>query len=185
MRKLLTLMLIFIFFSSAASAQTRKNWAAQSPSTSLQMMLNLMTRFAKANRKSMLETLRQAQLRPLVVEDLNPQSGALTFVRLEQDVPGIRYFHAQFFEDSRPQHISFEYQPGSSAFEDTERRLRYLIGRPVVQTKDFIKWKFKNGLNLWMKRMQTDDLGDDPFNAYTMSDLGTIRIVLESDVHSE
>ncbi len=142
--------------------------------------------------KGLLEDLQRTGQQPLVVRDDNPDSGEMLIVRTKSPLPGTRYFHAQYFTDESGdrfvQHMSFEFKPGadsmSEAIASVERNFAGL-SRPVVQRADYVKWKLDNHYIVWVKKMAAADLQEDPFNSYSLSDDGTIRVAVELEIHGE
>lgn len=140
----------------------------------------------------LLEDLQRSGQQPLVVHDENPDSGEMLIVRTKSPLPGTRYFHAQYFTDESGerfvQHMSFEFKPGadsmSEAISTVERNFAGL-SRPVVQRPDYVKWKLDNHYIVWIKRMAAADLQEDPFNSYSLSDDGTIRVAVELEIHGD
>jgi hypothetical protein len=125
-----------------------------------------------------------------VATDSNPQTGEMAIVRTRNTLPGTRYFHAQVFKDENGdsfiQHVSFEYRPGKDAFEQAVAVTRKQFGlnrAPDVSRDDFASWNTKSGHVIWVKKMSKDDLQNDPFNAYTDSDVGTIKVAKELEIH--
>jgi len=142
--------------------------------------------------KGLLEDLQKSGQQPLVVRDNNPDSGEMLIVRTKSPLPGTRYFHAQYFTDEDGsrfvQHMSFEFKPGpdamAAAVATVERNFPNL-SRPVVQKPDYVKWILDNHYIVWVKKMAEADLQDDPFNSYSVSDNGTIRVAVELEIHGD
>ena len=138
----------------------------------------------------LLEDMVKSQQQPLVVRDANPDTGEMMIVRTKSPLPGTRYFHGQYFtgEDGAPfvQHMSFEYKPGpdsmAAAVATVERSFPNL-SRPVVQRPDYVKWQLDERYIIWVKKMEMDDLENDPFNSYSLDDKGTIRVAVELEIH--
>lgn len=140
--------------------------------------------------KRLLEDLQKTGQQPLVARDANLDTGEMLIVRTKSPLPGTRYFHAQYFtgDDGERfvQHMSFEYKPGPGAMTEAiaavERHFPHL-SQPMVQRDDYVKWSLDRDYIVWVKKMTMDDLKNDPFNSYSISDDGTIRIVVELEVH--
>ena len=129
---------------------------------------------------------------PVVAKDSNPATGDMMVVRTKSPLPGTRYFHAQYFNDENgvpfPQHMSFEFRPGVQSMAEAiayVQRTFSGLKSPVIQKDDFIKWDLDGDYVVWIKKMAAQDLRDDPFNAYTSSDVGTVRVAVEQDIHGE
>jgi hypothetical protein len=59
----------------------------------------------------------------------------------------------------------------------------FSLSTPSTSRDGYALWKLSDGRILWVKRMDMDDLKDDPFNAYSADDVGTIRVAVESEIH--
>lgn len=140
--------------------------------------------------RDLLDNLKKTGQEPFVVHDSNPDTGEMVVVRTKAPLADTRYFHAQFFsnESGEPfiQHASFEIKAGpeamNTALAAVERNFAGL-SRPVVQREDYVKWKLGEDYIIWIKKMTADDLKDDPFNAYTAADSGTVRVAIEQEIH--
>lgn len=145
----------------------------------------------ESDRPGLLEKLETARLRPQNRKDENPYTGSLNIVRTQKPLPGTRYFHAQFFsnEDGSEnlQHLSFEFRPGEQSFEAVLQALKTQLGLEQLQltqqTERFRSWRTPEGYVLWVKVLEESDLVNDPFNAYTLDDVGVIRVGFERDPH--
>lgn len=138
----------------------------------------------------LIEFLRTSRQEPVVTTDSNADTGRMTIIRTKAPFPGTRYFHAQYFSDEggQPfvQHMSFEYRPGAKAFDEARSAVKKSfpqLGKPTFQNRDFVQWSVGEGYVVWIKRMGRRDLEDDPFNAYTPNDIGTIRVAIELDIN--
>jgi len=123
--------------------------------------------------------------------DKNKFTGEMVVVRTNNTLPGTRYFHAQVFKDENNndfiQHMSFEYRPGDKAFAEVVASIKKefnLSDNATVQKDGFYSWNTDSGHVIWIKRLQAEDLKNDPFNAYTKADVGTIRVAVELEIHN-
>ncbi|ATH06760.1 hypothetical protein BIY24_02030 [Halobacteriovorax marinus] len=135
-------------------------------------------------------SLTKSGLDIVSTKDSNPYTGSMTVLRTNNSLPGTRYFHAQVFTDEagKPfvQHMSFEYRPSADAFAEAVAAAKKTFGLTKVADvrKDgFYSWNTDDGYIIWIKRMTKEDLKDDPFNAYTDKDVGTIRVAKEIEIH--
>ncbi len=142
------------------------------------------------NYEPLLEQLENWQLGPKIAKDSNPYTGTMAVIRTNKTLPGTRYFHAQYFSDENGenhlQHMSFEFRPGPNAFNNAIERVRKqfsLSAEPNYRREDFVSWNLPNGYIIWIKKMGKEDLKDDPYNAYTIEDNGTIRVAMELEIH--
>lgn len=136
------------------------------------------------------DTLTKLKLSPISSKDTNPHTGTMSIVRTQKTLPGTRYFHAQFFEDengaSHLQHMSFEFKPGPDAMDKAIQMVQssFNLNRgPDFKRKDFVSWNLPDSRIIWVQKMQSQDLKDNPFNAYTIKDIGTIRVAVELEIH--
>lgn len=176
--------------AASAKINSARQPAAVIPvANSLTEMTSTLARFAKprADLRDLLDTIQDQQ--PVITHDSNSVTGEMAIVRTKKPLPGTRYFHAQFFnnEDGQPfvQHMSFEFKPGPTAMADAVQAVHSAFGvqSPETQREGYAKWDLPDGHILWVKKMDRDDLKDDPFNAYSDSDVGTVRVVLEAEIH--
>jgi hypothetical protein len=180
--------------SPTAMAATAASTATASLQNRIEDSLNNMTAtlyaFAQGHNdiNSLLEYLKSSHQDPFVVDDSNDVTGTMTIVRTNSPLPGTRYFHAQYFEDENRQkfvqHMSFEFKPGVHAMEEAmasvEKSFTHL-GQPSTRKADFVQWTLPDGYVLWIKKLNARDLADNPFNAYSRGDVGTIRIAVEQN----
>ncbi|MBK26254.1 MAG: hypothetical protein CME70_19805 [Halobacteriovorax sp.] len=146
----------------------------------------------KKDSKSLRESLRNLNLRPTVNINSNPYTGSMNIVRTKDTLPGTRYVHAQYMADENGnetlQHLSFEYRPGPQAFQRATEAIKSefkIKGDPIHSKGDFVSFKLDEHYIIWLKRMGENDLKDDPFNAYTKNDAGTIRVAIELEIHGD
>lgn len=156
-----------------------------------------MTEFLKSSAyqpdlKTTLSRLQMLHTQPMYFQDSNPSTGTLYILRTEAPLKGTRYFHAQYFSDEHQkpflQHMSFEIPPGKDSLRQAANALKKSfpgLGDPEMQKEGFIMWKWKGGYNVWALRLTKDHLIDDPYNAYSPSDEGTVRVAMELDVPHE
>jgi len=148
-------------------------------------------RFANydATSKDLIEELERLNLKP--TQTTNSSSiGVSKIIRTEKVLKGTRYFHAQFKGDGSGneimQHMSFEFKPGNDAFNKGVEILKNkfkLTDQLKINQDDFKAWPLENGYIVWVKKLSKKDLEDNPFNAYTDDDIGTVRVAVEVDIH--
>jgi hypothetical protein len=161
------------------------------PAESLKKMTGVLSRFAKptAQVKDLIALLNEFHQEPVTTHDANPYSGEMAIVRTRQPLPGTRYFHAQFFNDQAGipfvQHMSFEFKPGPTSFVEAVAAVReeFNLPEPQESRADYAKWNLPDGHIVWVKTMDHSDLAEDPFNAYTVADIGTVRVAVEAEIH--
>jgi hypothetical protein len=140
--------------------------------------------------KKLVRDLQLAGLKPVVTQNFNPDTGKMLIIRTGEALPGTRYFHAQFFEDENKQpylqHMSFEFRPGPDAMDKAVKAVEAQfagLGKPSIKNDGYVQWQIKNDYIVWVKRMSAEDLKNDPFNAYTKADAGTVRLVVDEEIH--
>jgi hypothetical protein len=139
----------------------------------------------------LIEKLRELEAGPLVMNDENPYTGSMKVVRTRSPFPGTRYFHAQYFDNNENeefvQHMSFEFRPGEQSFEAAKKAINktFNLDNPLEDKKGFISWRHGRDYVIWIKKMQESDMIDDPFNAYSKEDIGTIRVAKELEIHDQ
>ena len=180
-----------------ASAPAPQREPNVEPKTELQSLATMSHTLGQISQGSfslrrLLEDLQKTGQQPLVARDANPDTGEMLIVRTKSPLPGTRYFHAQYFTgdggEHFVQHMSFEFKPGPDAMAEAiaavEKNFPHLT-QPLVKRDDYVKWNLDRDYIVWVKKMTMEDLQDDPFNSYSASDDGTIRIAVELDVHGK
>ncbi len=188
------------FRSLASSGASGKPTAPTAPAVSgstlalshLRQMTQILSQFARpdSQAKDLIEQLQRSDEQPVVTRDANADTGEMVIVRTQKPLEGTRYFHAQYFSDEQGkgfvQHMSFEFQPGEHAMEDAASAVLSSfpeLGTPQTSPNGFVRWNLNENYIVWIKRMTAEDLQDDPFNAYTSADVGTIRVAVELEIH--
>ncbi len=134
--------------------------------------------------------LKGLGLSPMIKKDSNDTTGVMYLIRTKNKLPGTRYFHAQVFgdvgEDQFIQHVSFEFKPGPDSMQKAKEVVKsiFAIKKPPLSEKnDFVAWKIENDYEVWIKVLDQKDLQNNPFNAYTKADVGSVRVALEASIH--
>ncbi len=139
----------------------------------------------------LLADLNSLELDPLRSLQETGSGGNMATVRTKSSLKGTRYFHAQFFTDDNGkeylQHMSFEMGPKEPFERVRELAKAYLSAKVIseISKPNYQLWKMDNGYNVWVKTLSKEELQDDPFNAYSDSDVGTKRIVIEEEIHPD
>jgi hypothetical protein len=146
----------------------------------------------KKDTKALRASLIVLGLKPITSVDRNPYTGTMKIIRTEKNLPGTRYFHTQVFADEDGnetiQYSAVDVRGGPNVFNRTSlasAKAFNVNAKPDYQKPGFNKWKLADGRNLWIKKMEAKDLKDDPFNAYSAEDVGTIRVVVELEIHHD
>ena len=151
-------------------------------------------RFASTKNNSpdkMIEHLEALEIAPRKKVEESEEAGSVTFIRTQKSLKGTKYFHAQYVGDddnSTLEHMSFNLRPGSDSFQNA---LNIIENEFKVSTKGKLKfnkpdakgWSLDNGYIVWVKTLKKEDLNTDLFNAYSESDIGSVRVVVELDIH--
>jgi len=180
--------------SQVLPPSTPRQPAASPELNSLAAMTKTLSQFSQMGSRvqDLVRHLEQTQQRPIVGHDQNPDTGEMAVIRARSPLPGTRYFHAQYFQDENGapfvQHMSFEYKPGPNAMQEAVAAVKAAfpdLQAPQTSRENFVEWKLPGGRVLWIKKMDKDDLQDGPHNAYTLKDIGTIRVAIELEVHEK
>jgi hypothetical protein len=162
---------------------------------SLQAMTDLIVSFAQPKRDlhQLIKQLNDTNQRPSLNIEHSQVSGDLTIVHTENPPPGTIYFHAQFFstpgtKDSM-QHMSFQFKPDPQAMNDAISAVQGSIrglGTPTLQTDNFVQWNLPGGTYvIWVKRLNQEDVENDPFNPYMPEYIGSIRVAVEQNADTD
>ncbi len=160
--------------------------------SSLTNMTQTLFQFTQADAKlqDLIRYLESTGQKPAVVNNSNADTGEMAIVRTGSPLVGTRYFHAQYFADENQkgfvQHMSFEMKPGSKSMEAAVSAVQnnfQNLPDPTTKTPDFMQWNLPGGQILWVKKMAANDLKDNPFNAYTPDDVGTVQVAVELEIH--
>lgn len=138
-------------------------------------------------KEVLIKQLKYWKLAPTHSIDKNQYTGEMNMIRTQNGLPGTRYFHAQYF-DGMLQHLSFEYQKNQKSFEqaiDTVKKQFNITTAPTTNNDNFISWPIENGRIVWIKRLDENDLKNNPFNAYSKDDIGTIKVAVELEIHGD
>lgn len=161
------------------------------PLESLQDMTKTLYQFTRPDSQlsDLVQYLESSRQQPQIARNSNPDTGEQVIIRTRSPLPGTRYFHAQYFtgenQKSFVQHMSFEFKPSESAMNSAIDAIQNSfpdLPSPHVRDSNFIQWNV-GGYVLWIKKMAASDLQDDPFNAYSDEDVGTIRVAMELEIH--
>lgn len=162
------------------------------PRAGLNNMTDTLYKFTRPGQslKNLVDFLESSNQEPVTTHNANDVTGQMAIVRTKSPLKGTRYFHAQYFSDAEHgdgfvQHMSFEVQPGPTAMNDTVAALKNTFGlkQPETSREGYSLWKLEDGRILWVKKMDLEDLKDDPFNAYSSADVGTVRVAIEAEIH--
>jgi len=140
---------------------------------------------------NLVEDLERLNLNPTQTKTSN-SLGTSNIIRTEKSLKGTRYFHAQFKDDGNGneilQHMSFELPPGPLSFAQGIAILKSrhkLPAKMKIDEPDFKAWSLDDGYVVWVKKTKAKDLKNHPFNAYDKSDIGTVIVSKEIDIHPD
>ncbi len=155
----------------------------------MQKLASVLFEFSRPQRtfNQLIQYLRTNGQEPFVARDANESTGEMMIVRTKSPFSGTRYFHAQYFSDNGQerflQHMSFEVPKGPQAMAQALQAVKTAfpgLGQAKVQSPDLLTWDAGDGYTVWIKRLKAEELRDNPFNAYTKDDVGTLRIAIEA-----
>ncbi|MBC7464419.1 MAG: hypothetical protein H7256_00365 [Bdellovibrio sp.] len=179
---------------TAKNSNSNASYLSAAEMTSLSDMTQTLYQYTQADARlqDLLRFLESTGQKPTVVNNSNADTGEMAIVRTGSPLPGTRYFHAQYFSDENKksfvQHMSFELKSGgesmASAVAAVESNFKNLPA-PATKTPDFMQWNLPNGQIVWIKKLAANDLKDNPFNAYTSDDVGTVRVAVELEIHGD
>ncbi len=179
--------------SSSAPVRAPASTADGAEIASLESMTATLSTFSRpeVGLSDLTAFLSSTTQKPLVAKQSNPDTGEMSIVRTDNPLLGTRYFHAQYFKDESDQtflqHMSFEFKPGESAMAEAVAAVRKafpsLTNPPLVNSPSFVKWALDEKYIVWIKKLEAADLRDNPFNAYTSNDVGTVRVAVEAEIH--
>ena len=175
----------------AGQSTPTRGLANTTEKATLEKMANIIQEFIRpnANLDNLVSILERNGQQPQRLVDKNPYTGELAILRTNSPLPGTRYFHAQHFSDAGKngivQHVSFEVQSSPTAMAESVLAMQdtFKLTNPVVAREGYVKWNLDNHKILWIKKLTSEDLQLNPFNAYTQEDVGTIRIAIEEEIH--
>ncbi len=146
----------------------------------------------KDDPDQLIEYFKKENLAPEMSVESNEYTGTMKMIRTGKSLPGTRYYHAQYMGDDPDntflQHISFEYKPGENSMQraiESAESSYDLSNKKIHRDGDFITYDIgEEGTHeLSIEKASYESLKDDPFNAYTESDDGTVITRIEMKVH--
>lgn len=173
-------------------SKQNQNKLSEKEQTSVESLVKVLfaARGVQLKASDFAKTLENIGLEPKVKLDSNKDTGDLSIVRTNKTLEGTRYLHAQFFSDEKGksslQHLSFEVRPSENSFAVASEIVKTQFGKDIHLTTNEAElktWSTKDGYVVWIKKMTAEDLQGNPFNSYSQKDIGTIRVVIEENVH--
>lgn len=188
--------------TGAASSVTPPSPAAAAPASgqakhsseyrALLAMSHLMALAVKPDTtlEKLVTRLVEYGVEPEISHSTNSETGDQFNLRTKNPFKGTRNFKALYFGSAGitpfPQHLSFEFRPGPTAMKDAVSAIEQAFpntGKAVEENETFRKYKLADDYILWVKKMSSQDLADDPDIVYDPADAGTIRIAIEPEIH--
>lgn len=140
-----------------------------------------------ARMEDLIRVLQEGRQQPFVSRNGGAETGALMIVRTKNPPPGTRYFTAQYFTDANGakslQHISFEFKPGSTSYEEAVKISREILGAPAEVRGRFTKWNLPDNRIHWINEPTVEQLIENPINPHTKEDAGTVVFAIEDEIH--
>lgn len=180
--------------ATASFAANPKTPLSRVEQDSVRAMVATMAQATQVNHKpeSLIKSLRDGGMGPIIGKDFNEDTGKMIVVRTKDTLPGIRYFHAQYFEDENKvqflQHLSFEIRPAPDAMETAFALLKDFkknLSKPNL-SNNFIEWNDDDGYSIWLKKLTLEDIKKmrkEPYNSYSAADVGTVQAAIEQSPH--
>ncbi len=148
----------------------------------------------KDRPSELISFFEQQQLSPEMMEDSNEYTGTMLMIRTKKGLPGTRYYHAQYMGDNKDntllQHMSYEFKPGPNsmarAIQSAESTYQ-LSNKKIHRDGDFITYDIgtEGTHELSIEKANWESLKNDPFNAHSKEDVGTVITRIELKVHSD
>ena len=150
------------------------------------------------NLKKIEEKLDQMDVRHHLKWDRNPYTGGLAVVRSEELLDGLRYLHIQLTEEMKREkqkdgeetifldHLSFEIGAGPNQFSRVRTMVEesFELGKMLPSNNPRVRvWQLSASHIIWIQELTAEELRHHPFNTYSSSDVGVIKVVLELDRH--
>lgn len=146
----------------------------------------------KDDPDQLIEYFKSESLAPEMSVESNEYTGTMKMIRTAKSLPGTRYYHAQYMGDDPDntflQHISFEFKPGDNSMQraiESAESSYALSNKRIFRNGDFITYDIgdEGTHELSIEKASYESLKDDPFNAYTQKDDGTVITRIEMKVH--
>ena len=145
--------------------------------------------------KEMINFLEDAGLKAIVDKKDSPYLGTTWVVHSDQSLPGTRYYHAEYDGDDADhlflRYLSYEYAPGDKSFNEVIKSIE--SSYPVKEKKILIVDTIvhyemeKDGIpyTLGVKKLNAEDLRNDPIYPHDENDIGAISVKLQLNIEDE
>ena len=143
----------------------------------------------------MINFLEDAGLKAIVDKKNSPYLGTTWVVHSDQSLPGTRYYHAEYDGDDADhlflRYLSYEYAPGDKSFNEVIKSIE--SSYPVQEKKIIIADSIvhyemeKDGIpyTLGVKKLNAEDLRNDPIYPHDENDVGAISVKLQLNIEDE
>ncbi len=148
----------------------------------------------KTEPRELITFFEEENLAPEMSVNSNEYTGTMMMIRTEKSMPGARYFHAQYMGDDPEhtflQHFSYQFKPGPKSLERAIMSAEGtfpLANKKIHRDGDFITYDIGDDgkYELSIEKANWESLKDDPYNAHTKEDVGTIITRIELKIHDE
>jgi len=145
--------------------------------------------------KEMINFLEDAGLKAIVDKKNSPYLGTTWVVHSDKSLPGTRYYHAEYDGDDADhlflRYLSYEYAPGDRSFAQVIKSIE--SSYPVKDKKTIIADGLihyemeKDGIpyTLGVKKLNAEDLLNDPIYPHDENDIGAISVKLQLNIEDE
>lgn len=145
------------------------------------------------NNVDLIDLKRQYEDRGIEVDisaDSNKHTGNMYILKSTKPIAGMRYFHNQIFEEENEnkfiQHLSFEYKKGKSSFQEVITLVHQAYKDDLkleILNENYALWRRADNRIITIKRLNLSDIKSDIINPHDTSDIGTIRLTIEQEIH--
>ncbi len=175
----------------------KAKFTAESPEEENMHKINLKLKEVfnqRENPQELITFFEEEKLAPEMSVDTNESTGTMKMIRTRKSMPGARYFHAQYMGDDPEhtflQHFSYEYIPGPNSLQKVIQSAEGtfpLANKKIHRDGDFITYDIGDDgqYELSIEKATWESLKDDPYNAHTKEDIGTIITRIELKIHDD
>jgi len=148
----------------------------------------------KESPQELVHYFEEEKLEPEMSQTSNEYTGTMMMIRTQKSIPGVRYFHAQYMGDDPEhtflQHFSYEFRPSPNSMERATQSAEgtfKLSNKRIHRDGDFITYDIgeEGQYELSIEKADWESLKDDPYNAHSKEDVGTVITRIELKVHEQ
>lgn len=175
----------------------KKDFIPQSQAEESMQKINTKLNEIFTNRESpqaLVDYFEEEKLQPEMSKTSNEYTGTMMMIRTQKSIPGVRYFHAQYMGDDPEhtflQHFSYEFRPSSNSMERSIQSAEgtfSLSNKKIYREGDFITYDIgEDGqYELSIEKADWESLKNDPYNAHSKDDVGTVITRIELKIHDK